>query len=376
MIRNCSVLLYLVVSCILLCQTGCQEQSKLPEEPRTASAEAKEPSPEVEEVVEVVPESKSLPPKITFEKVIHDFGKVSPNKVNSGEIKFTNTGEGPLKITKVGKCCGVVATLDKGKSEYAPGENGAVKVEWKSGSQPLVFKRNLVVHSNDRANPATTLTIKAEVVLRVTWEPKRLRLLLDEENAGCPKVTISSLDGRPFSITGFKSTGDCITADYDPSMSATKFVLEPRVKTEKLHKNLKGRITVGLTHPDGNAATILFDVVPKYSVSPLLLIVFNAEPDKPIVRKISVLNNYGKDFEIESLTSKNDVVAVKVLEQRKLSNGYQLDVEMIPPATDGKIRFTDVFSVNFKSGEKLPITCNGYYSKKKPVPKTQPDMFE
>ncbi len=377
------VLICLFVGCAMLLQAGCQQESKSAkepviestQEPRAALTSAKEPAKEVKKPakeVEVAPEPKGPPAKITFEKVLHDFGKVSPNKVNTGEIKFTNTGEGLLKITKVGKCCGVVAKLDKGKTEYAPGESGAVKIEWKSGSNAQVFKRNLVVHSNDKKNPATTLAIKAEVVLRVAWEPKKLKLLLDEDNAGCPKVTISSLDGQPFSITGFKSTGDCITADFDPSEEATKFVFEPKVNTEKLHKNLKGTINIGLTHPDGNAARIYFNVLPKYTVKPPLLILFNAEPGTPIVRNISVLNNYRKDFEIESVSSKNDVVGIKVLEQRKLKYGYQLKVEITPPPPTGKsIRFTDVFSLNFKGGEKLPITCNGYYSKKTRISRTQ-----
>jgi hypothetical protein len=154
-------------------------------------------------------------------------------------------------------------------------------------------------------------------------------------------------------------------------VKATKYVLEPKVDIEKLQKNLKGRINISLDHPNGKAAIILFSVLPKYTVNPPLLIIFNAEPNKPIVRKISVLNNYGKDFEIESVSSKNDIVAMKLLEQKKLRNGYQLDVEITPPAADGKPRFTDEFSLNIKGGENLSIKCNGYYSKRKPKLETQ-----
>ncbi len=350
---------------VFFLQIGCQEQAKLAEKPTAALTEPNEPL----EEIEAAPEPNKPSPKIMFEKVVYDFGEVGPSKENTGEFKFTNNGEALLKITKVGKCCGVVTSLDK--MEYAPGESGALEVKWKSGPQPAVMRRQLVVHSNDRTNPQINLTIKAKTVLKVAWEPKRLRLFLDEENAGCSKVTLSSLDDRPFSITGFKSTADCITADYDSSVEATKFVLEPKVDAEKLQKNLKGRVNISLNHPQGNAATILFDVLPKYTVNPPLLIVFDAEPEKPIVRKISVLNNYGKDFEIESVSSKDNNVDVKVLEQKKIRNGYQLDTEITPPAAEGKIRFTDTFSVNIKDGEKLTIRCNGYYSKRKPKSETQ-----
>jgi hypothetical protein len=122
--------------------------------------------------------------------------------------------------------------------------------------------RKLVMHSNDPNTPAINLTIKAKVVLQIDWEPKRLKLFLDEENAGSSNITISSIDKRPFSITGFKSTADCITADYDPTVEATEFVLETKVDTEKLQKNLKGRINISLNHPMGNAAVILYSVLP------------------------------------------------------------------------------------------------------------------
>ena len=332
-----SYMLSVICSFVLLSQIGCQEQAKMTDEAQ---------------------------PVIKFEKLVYDFGEVGPSAKHTGQFKFTNAGEGLLKITKVGQCCGVKTELDK--MEYAPGESGTLQVEWNSGPLESTMKRQLYVHSNDKTNPKNTLTITAKIVLKIAWEPKKLNLFIDEDNAGCPKVTISSIDNRPFSITGFKSTADCISADYDPNVEATKFVLEPKVDTEKIQKSQRGRINISLNHPHGKTATILFSVLPKYTVNPPLLIIFNAEPEKPIVRTISVLNNYKKDFEIESLTSENNVVTMKLQEQRKIRNGYQLEVEITPPASEGKTKFTDLFSLNLKGGEKLPIRCNGYYDKRKP----------
>jgi hypothetical protein len=332
---------------MLFSQIGCQDQAKLTEK---------------------------APPELKFKELVYDFGEVGPSAKQKGRFEFTNAGEGLLKITEVGRCCGVVTKLDK--MEYAPGESGTLEVEWNSGPLESTMSRKLVVHSNDKTNPQTTLTIKAQVILKVAWEPKRLRLFLDEDNAGCPKITISSTDNRPFSITEFKSTADCITADYDPAAEATEFVLEPKIDTEKLQKNLKGRVNITLNHPQGKDAVILYSVLPKYTVNPPLLILFNAVPDKPIVRIISVLNNYKKDFEIESLSSKSNIVGIEVLEQKKISNGYQLEVAITPPAAEGKAKFTDQLSVSIKDGETLPIRCNGYYIKRKAEAQTQQSTLE
>ena len=356
--RKYYILALLLISCVLLLQTGCQEQAKSTNEALTAQKKS-----------EAAAESDKPSPRITFENVVHDFGEVGPNRKNTGQIKFTNTGETLLKITKVAKCCGIVTNLDK--MEYEPDESGTLKVTWNSGSRSSTMRRKITIHSNDPMTPQTILNLKAKVVLQVDWKPKSLRLFLDEENAGCPKITINSLDNQPFSILQFKSPADCVTADYDSSVEATKFILEPKVNIEAVPKNFKGRININLTHPEGKNATILFSVLPKYTVRPSMILIWDAEPEKQVVKKINVLNNYHKDFEIESVTSKRNIIGVTILEQRNITNGYQLDLELTPPAVENKTNFKDELSVNIKDGEKLAIRCNGRYSKRKPKSKIQ-----
>lgn len=363
MTRKCLVFILIIGGCSLLLPIGCHQQTPSAKEtlisPRANLIPPKEPL----ENVEVAPESGEPSPKITFQKAILDFGEVGPNTKKTGEIKFTNAGDAPLKITKVPGCCGVHTHLDK--MEYAPGESGTIKVEWTSGTRPSVFTRPMVVHSNDKENPAVTLTVRAKIVQRIVCEPERLKLVFDEDNAGCPDITIRSLNDEPFSIVGFKSTANCITADFDPSVEATKFVLHPKVNPEKLQKNLKGRVNIDLTHPESNTASILFDVMPRYKISPPLIIVFNAEPEIPTVKQISVLNNYQQDFDIESVSSKESTIGVKVLEKKKITKGYQLDLEITPPAAADGIKFSDKFEINLENGETLSITCNGYFTKRK-----------
>jgi len=356
--RKCLVLALLLISCVLFLQTGCQNQAKPANEALTAQKK-----------FEAAAESDKSLPKITFENLAYDFGDVGPNRKNTGQIKFTNTGKALLVITKVARCCGVVTSLDK--MEYEPGESGVLKVAWNSGPRKSTMRRKLTIHSNDPVTPATVLSLTATVVLQVDWEPKSLRLLLDKENAGCPIITVESIDNQPFSILKFKSTADCITADYDSSVEATKFILEPRVNIEAMPKNLKGSININLTHPEGKTATIFFSVLPTYTAKPSMIIVWDAKPEQPVAKKIDVLNNYQRDFEIESVTSKDNVIGIKVLGQRKITNGYQLDVELTSPAVENKTNFKDELFVNIKGGEKLVIRCNGRYSKIKPKPEIQ-----
>jgi len=131
---------------------------------------------------------------------------------------------------------------------------------------------------------------------------------------------------------------------------------------EKLNNNLKGHVDISLTHQEEKTVEILFDVLPKFRIIPPLILAFNAEPQKPIVRKVTVLNNYGGNFEIESALSKDNTV--KVLSREKIRNGYQLELEITPPPTEGQTRFSDEFIIKIKDGDELKLVCRGIYARK------------
>ena len=211
-------------------------------------------------------------------------------------------------------------------------------------------------------NPKVALTIKAKIVSKVAYEPQRLKLLLKGEGAGCPNITLTSLDKQPFSIEAFKSTGDCIAADVDPTVKATRFSLQPKVDLEKLQTRPQGIITINLMHPQCEEVSIFFGTLPRFQITPSNVILRDAEPEKAIVKKISVFSNYDEDFEVDSASSKKGLI--KVLNQEKTRSGYLLDLEITPPATADVERFMDVLSVNLKGGEKLSFTSLGLKSRK------------
>ncbi len=344
---------FLTACCILSLNSGCQKQNEISKAPETSPDIAKEIT------ADISTDTNTPPPQIVFENTVCDLGKIGPGDKSSGEFKFKNSGKGVLKISKVSQCCGVVTKLEK--MEYAPGESGVLKFEYSDSGKIGPIERRPVVHSNDPSNPSVTLFIKAETVRKVSWKPARLRLFPEMENAACPKLTIQCLDNQPFSIIGFQSTGSCITVDYDPTVKATEFVLDLKVDMEKITQNTSGSINIILTHPQGNLAEIPFSVLPKFTVSPKSLVLQNVEQQKPIKHTIKILNNYNAEFEIESTSSQNNTI--KVIKTNKVNNGYHLNIEIIPPVTDNKTMFSDVFYINIKGGEQLAISCIGNYVK-------------
>ena len=52
--------------------------------------------------------AEGILPKISFEKTVCDLGDVGQGTKNTCESKFTNTGQGLLKIGKISRTCGCV----------------------------------------------------------------------------------------------------------------------------------------------------------------------------------------------------------------------------------------------------------------------------
>lgn len=215
----------LVVVCALFLPTGCEEEQAVA--PRQLSPDwfrqFEQPAQPA-----VTARARTSAPKIAFEEVLHDFGVVGPETSSICEFGFKNTGTGILRFGEINSACGCT-TFALAKTEYAPGETGALRVKYSSDTQLGPTTKELLVSTNDTTNPEVALTIKATVTAKVDYEPKTLNLVLRQENAGCPAITLASIDNQPFAITHFTSTGNYITADFNPSVKATSFVLQPKV---------------------------------------------------------------------------------------------------------------------------------------------------
>jgi len=358
--------LLLLSSALLVLQAGCQEEASNVQGPsmqaepeRIAESggetEAEESQPEQAQVVDA--------PRIVLEKVVHDFGEIGPGTAHSARFEFKNEGTAPLKIRQVGSCCGVVTRGVKAGQVYAPGESGALEFDYQAGLMPGSIKRNLSITSDDPLLGVAALTVRATIVPRVESTPARLRLFINQDNAGAEDITVTSLNGKPFSIKGFRATGKAITADFDPTVEATEFVLKPKADMEKLRRNLKGQISIDLTHPECTNVRLLYDVLSEFTVNPQQIMLFNLQAGQPVAREIWILSNYQESFEIESISSQKGTA--KLLEKTKVGNRYQLKIEITPPAVESdRAVMSDVIDVKIEGGQTLPIQCRGFYQGK------------
>ena len=356
--RNLLVLAVLGVGFVLLLQPGCEEANKPDRKPEKVVQQ-----PGKDTTVKTPPSAGGRGPQIKFDKLVHNFGEIGPATDNFCEFKFTNVGDARLEIVDVNADCGcTLVTLDK--EACAPGESATLKLKYHAALRGMV-NRHVVVASNAKADPEVTLTLKARIVPKIVYEPKRLNVLLKKQDESLPEITLTSVDGKAFSITSITSTANAMDAAFDPSAKSKRFVLQFRIDKTKLRRVTDGVIEIGTTHPECKSIAVPFTALPGYKINPPVIIVFNAVAGKVITRpNVSILNNYQEDFEIASVKSKEGTI--KVAKRDKIGSGYNLTLEITPPDLGGKSSFTDELSVQIKGAELLKITLQGFYSKKTP----------
>ncbi len=307
-------------------------------------------------------------PRITFETSIHDFGEIGLLTKHVCEFHFKNTGTGVLKVEKeIEAVCGCTVPV-LSKTQYAPGEEGTIRVTYTAGDSVGSATKVLKVYSNDRTKGGSvSLTIQATLVERVVCEPKQLELRLKGPDANCPPLTLRSLDHRSFAVTAVLSNGSAIAADVDPCRQATEFTLRPTLDPEQLQKHPTGNLVLALTHPECPEVRVPYQVVPEFQFTPSSVVLFNAEPNHPLMLDGVVLSNsYAEEFEVASYASKAHRVRVlgkeKFVSDDQQSTGYRLQLGILPPAvSNSQGFFEDVLRVRLTNGKELQLPCRLFY---------------
>ncbi|MFW5757514.1 MAG: DUF1573 domain-containing protein [Bacteroidota bacterium] len=101
-------------------------------------------------------------PEISFEKNVHDFGKIISGERVAYGFKFSNTGNAPLLITGVRSGCGCTVG-DYPEEPLLPGESGRIDVIFNSSGRTGAQSENVRVLTNATDRPIN-LRITAEAI--------------------------------------------------------------------------------------------------------------------------------------------------------------------------------------------------------------------
>ena len=201
--------------------------------------------------------------------------------------------------------------------------------------------------------------------IMVDHRPDILILSVKEKSIACPEILLRSTDGQPFAITGFQSPENCITADYDPAVRGTKFVLHPQADPGKLKQGVQGQIKIRVTHPKSDTVDISFDTRPLFASEPARIVIDGAQPGEPVIREVIVRHNYNQYFELPPAhrsPGSSRKGFMQLVNLGPAGNSWKLNLAITPPERQGDEKmFTDVLVVQVKGGQKLEIPCVGNY---------------
>lgn len=112
-------------------------------------------------------------PRIEFSEKKHNFGRILNIDHPETFLTFRNTGDAPLIIKRIVKSCACTepTLLPAGKTEFAPGEEGQIKIGLSAREKHGHAEVDLKVESNDPEHPTTVLYLLADVDRVVELDP-------------------------------------------------------------------------------------------------------------------------------------------------------------------------------------------------------------
>ena len=111
------------------------------------------------------PLATDLKPKIQWQELTHDFGKVKANEPLRCDFIFTNTGSAVLELTDVRPGCGCT-TAGQWDRKVEPGKTGKIPIQFNPGSPSGTVTKSISVTCNDPTQNVQTLQVKATI-----WKP-------------------------------------------------------------------------------------------------------------------------------------------------------------------------------------------------------------
>jgi len=265
-------------------------------------------------------------PKLQFERMIYDFGKVSQIESVSGVFKFKNTGDAQLKLEAPKPSCGCTVAALK-PDTLAPGESGELAFTLSLGHFRANMEKHISVTSNDPLSPVLLLTIKVDYTPLYEITPPTIAVNLafgvneTEQIAGLART-----DGKPLRLLKLEASAPWITAKAEPAAkedvaaARIKIVIQrggpPRRFNEYIHV-----YTADQTNGPASTIYLYGTVMGEVSVSPETLYWSvtaaaqnpAARPESQVMRRVTIRSADGKAFELKNPVSTIQGLHVEVV---------------------------------------------------------------
>ena len=147
---------------------------------------------------------------LVFPEILKEVHASADAESVTTDFEFTNRSDKPVAIAKYDSGCSCMAVMVKdGKLRYAPGESGLIRTVFKMGNFAGVVDKMVALWiDNDPVdNPSLSLTVRVNIPVLVSLEPKTLKWDLDGK--GEPQtIKIRMNYDKPIRVTGVTATSE------------------------------------------------------------------------------------------------------------------------------------------------------------------------
>ena len=294
-------------------------------------------------------------PVISFDKVHHDFGHISPDRKVSAKYRVTNNGNAFLTISQVRPSCGCTYT-PLSKWSLAPGESTEIEAIFDPRGVKGPVRKSIEVVSDDPINPALTLTFEAEVVLEIMPSVDSVYFHQALKSATSrSQVHYTSGNGEPVQIVDVKAPGaPFLTFAYRPEGKG--LVLEVAFDGRKVPVGqMRGVETasVRFTNPRVGQMplNIQWDLKPSIQTSPVEL-VFQDAAGKELRQKLTLKQADGRVFRVTGARPSIQGMRIEGVDQKAAA----MDLTVILPATLKAGHYTETLALTTDDPDQPDLT--------------------
>jgi hypothetical protein len=317
-------------------------------------------------------EAPGKQPKIVFEEMEYDFGKLMGVDKIEHVFKFRNEGEADLTIDKVNTTCGCTAALPSVKV-IPPGGQGELKTTFTVGKRQGKQTKRIYVLSNDPSSRRTTLTIKGFIIPAVEVQPASVFLKPKEGTVSMKVVKISQTMDEELEIGDVTSRLNLVNTHIKEEPA------EDGKKRYSLEISLKpdidpGRYFEKVTVATNCAAKPKIDIPIRIRVegdieaSPRRVNLGSLETGQEVSRPITVSNTKGQPFKVERIEVKNNDFTISPEASTTSSPSHAFTLTVIPSAERGGVRTNIIFHLDHPKQKKVEVSAYGYIRKLRHAP--------
>ena len=305
-------------------------------------------------------------PKIQFDQLVYDFGKVSEVETVSGTFEFSNIGDGILKVEPPKPSCGcTVAGLKP--DTLQPGESGELAFTLNLGRSKAVMEKHISVTSNDPESREISLIIRVDYTPLYDVNPMTLASNLPLGTSVINQfATLTRTDGKPLRIAKLEPSKPWIKAQMEPSPKSDESTARVRVEIQRdgPPRRFNESIQVYAAEQPDSPVSIIYIyglMMGEVSLNPEILYwsivdpetIKTERPEGIVTRRLTIRSENGKAFQIMKPRSTLKGITLEIV-RKEPDQVYEL-VATLDDIPDATISGTVSFETSVPSQSRIDV---------------------